>query len=75
MNVINIIQPYKYLDMWVFDDSKVGLIQEPFVLGTDVLIDKVTKSIPNVENGFILIFSELNFPHSDFFWNGKEKIN
>ena len=35
MNSINIIKPYKYLDMWVFDDEKVGLLQEPFISGAD----------------------------------------
>lgn len=66
MNTINIIKPYKYLDMWVFDDEKVGLLQEPFVSGADTLIDKATSSIPNAENGFILIFSKDYFPDSDF---------
>lgn len=65
MNSINIIKPYKYLDMWVFDDEKVGLLQEPFVSGADTLIDKATKSIPNAENGFILIFSKDYFPDTD----------
>lgn len=65
MNSINIIKPYKYLGMWVFDDPKVGLIQEPFVSGTDILIDKVTKQISDAEKGFILIFSEVKFPDSD----------
>lgn len=46
MNLINIIKPYKYLGMWVFDDKKVGLVQEPFVLGTDTLIDKFTVNTP-----------------------------
>ena len=46
MNSINIIKPYKYLDMWVFDDEKVGLLQEPFISGADTLIDKATESIP-----------------------------
>lgn len=66
MNSISIIKPYKYLGMWVFDDEKVGLIQEPFVSGADVLIDKVTESIPNAEDGFILIFSDDYFPDADF---------
>lgn len=65
MNSINIIKPYKYLDMWVFDDEKVGLLQEPFVSGADTLIDKATKSIPNAENEFILIFSKDYFPDTD----------
>lgn len=65
MNSINIIKPYKYLDMWGFDDEKVGLLQEPFVSGADTLIDKATKSIPNAENEFILIFSKDYFPDTD----------
>jgi hypothetical protein len=32
MNAINIIFPYKHHGMWVFDDSRVGLVQEPFLL-------------------------------------------
>jgi hypothetical protein len=27
MNAINVIYPYKYEEMWVFDDERVGLIQ------------------------------------------------
>jgi hypothetical protein len=29
MNEINIISPYKHLGMWVFDDARVKLTQEP----------------------------------------------
>jgi hypothetical protein len=29
MNQLNVIAPYKYLGMWVFDDARVGLVQEP----------------------------------------------
>jgi hypothetical protein len=29
MNAINVIFPYKHHGMWVFDDSRVGLVQEP----------------------------------------------
>lgn len=65
MNSINIIKPYKYLDMWVFDDEKLGLLQEPFISGADTLIDKATESIPNAENGFILIFSKDYIPDTD----------
>jgi len=39
VNAINVIAPYKYLGMWVFDDPKVGLVQEPFVAGADTLMD------------------------------------
>jgi len=42
MNEINVIVPYKYQGMWVFDDSRVGLVQEPFVAGADTWIDRVS---------------------------------
>ena len=31
MNAINVIWPHKHHGMWVFDDARVGLVQEPFV--------------------------------------------
>jgi hypothetical protein len=40
MNAINVIAPYKHLGMWVFDDPRVGLSQEPFVSGADAMIDR-----------------------------------
>jgi len=62
MNAINVIAPYKYLGMWVFDDAKVGLVQEPFVSGADTMIDRVVTDIPDAETGFALIFSAAPFP-------------
>lgn len=62
MNVINVIAPYRYLDMWVFDDLRVGLSAEPFVGGADTMIDQVTSDIPNARNGFIMVFSSTPFP-------------
>jgi hypothetical protein len=57
MNAINVIAPYKHLGMWVFDDPRVGLNQEPFVAGADAMIDRVVADIPNAEHGFTLIFA------------------
>jgi hypothetical protein len=62
MNAINVISPYKYQDIWVFDDPKVGLIQEPFVSGADIMIDRVVVDIKNAEQGFVLLFSNAPFP-------------
>ena len=62
MNSIRVISPYKYLEMWVFDDEKVGLIQEPFVSGADTMIDRLVEKIPDANEGFILLFSEEHFP-------------
>ena len=62
MNAINVIAPYKHHGMWVFDDPRVGLNQEPFVAGADAMIDRVVADIPNADKGFTLIFSATPFP-------------
>ncbi len=62
MNAINVISPYKHHGVWVFDDARVGLVQEPFVAGADTWIDRVVADIPNADQGFTLIFSETPFP-------------
>ena len=62
MNAINVIAPYKHHGMWVFDDPRVGLVQEPFVAGANTMIDRVVADLPDAERGFILIFSNTPFP-------------
>ena len=62
MNTINVIAPYKHQGMWVFDDPRVGLVQEPFVAGADTIIDRVVADIPDAERGFTLVFSSTPFP-------------
>ena len=62
MNALRVIHPYKYEDMWVFDDDRAGLVQEPFVSGADVIIERMVATIPNAEAGFSLIFSAQPFP-------------
>ena len=66
MNAINVIAPYRHLGMWVFDDPRVGLVQEPFVSGADTMIDEIVKDIPGAENGFALVFSGSPFPSHQF---------
>jgi hypothetical protein len=62
MNAINVISPYRHHGMWVFDDVRVGLVQEPFVSAADTWIDRVVADIPSAEKGFMLIFSSTPFP-------------
>ena len=62
MNAINVISPYKHIGMWVFDDARVGLMQEPFVAGADTLIDRIVAAIADAASGFILIFASAPFP-------------
>lgn len=67
MNAINIIKPYKWEGMWVFDDFERGLVREPFVSGIPEIIEfglKI-KGIENGENGFLLLFSDSEFKGAD----------
>ena len=74
MNSIMVIHPYKYERMWVFDDEKVNLVQEPFVAGADKIIDRLVAKIPNAESGFSLLFSANPFPgyQVKFDWRREE---
>jgi hypothetical protein len=62
MNAINLIIPYRYEGVWVFDDPRVGLDKEPFVSGADTVIDALVADIPDAEKGFRLLFSAAPFP-------------
>jgi hypothetical protein len=74
MNAIHVIRPYRYSGMWVFDDARVGLSQEPFVGGADTILDTLTANIPNAEKGFTLVFSAHEFPgyQQRFDWTGPQ---
>lgn len=61
-NAIVVIAPYQYNGLWVFDDSSVGLVREPFVAGVPEMIDVLVKDIPDAEKGFRLLFSANPFP-------------
>ena len=63
MNVIDVIQPYSYLDMWLFDNPRVGLSAELFVGGADTMIDQVTSHIPDAKRGFIMVSSRNPVPN------------
>jgi hypothetical protein len=62
MNSLSVIAPYRYEGMWVFDDPRVGLIQEPFVAGADTIIDAMVAGIPDAAKGFRLLFAAEAFP-------------
>ena len=66
VNAINVIAPYRYLGMWVFDDARVGLVQEPFVSGADAIIDRAVAHIPGAQSGFLMLFSSSPFPGHTF---------
>ena len=45
-----------------FADERVGLVQEPFVAGADIMMECLVADIPDASKGFVLIFSGLPFP-------------
>lgn len=64
-NSIMVLKPYWYSGTWVFDDERVGLYREPFVLGIPEMIDRVVDRIPNARSGFRMLFSSKPFPKTD----------
>jgi hypothetical protein len=74
MNSLFVIHPYKVNGIWVFDDPRVGLVQEPFVSGADEILDRMVDGIPDAEAGVTGIFSAIRFPGSqyEFEWRREE---
>ena len=84
--MIRVLRPYKLHGQWVFDDPTTGMVQEAFVGGTDMIIDKATANIADAATGFRLLFSEAPFPEASihltwkrreldgnvYAWNGEE---
>jgi len=63
-NAINLIKPYLYEGVWVFDDASKKLQKEPFVSGIPEMIDQLVAAIPNAEDGFLLYFSDRPMPET-----------
>ncbi len=61
-NFLQVIFPYKYEGVWVFDDESKELDKEPFVLGADDMIDLLVADDPDADGGFKLLFSHGPFP-------------
>ncbi len=51
-NAIQVINPYRWEGLWVFDDPRTELVREPFIEGSDASIYRVLaeKGIGNLEN-------------------------
>ena len=74
MNAIMVVHPYTQAGIWVFDDAKVGLLQEPFVDSAGALLDRMTAAIPEAERGFTMLFSAQPFPgHQAVFERRREE--
>lgn len=61
-NALLVIQPYHTGKGWAFDEPRVGLKGEPFVLGVPEMIDRLSAGIPGADKSIRLIFSQNPFP-------------
>ena len=65
-NSLFTIQPYWLGRTWVFDAPSLGVIAEPFIAGTNIVLTKLAKTRLGVEPSegakFQLIFSAQGFP-------------
>jgi hypothetical protein len=70
MNSMLAIHPYRFEGLWVFDDARAGLVQEPSVSGADLIIDRLVENIPDAPSGFTMLFSASPFPgyQAQFDW-------
>jgi hypothetical protein len=64
-NAVYVIHPYRYQHMWVFDDARVDLVKEPFVMGIPEIIDQAVQHLPNPEAGFMVLFNDTGLPQAD----------
>ena len=73
-NSLFVIAPYWDSGTWVFDDERVGLVREPFVLGVPDMIDHLVRDIPDARVGFRMIFSKTKYPGygQSLSWRGTE---
>ena len=74
MNAVSVIFPYRLEGVWVFDDAAIGLVREPFISGTDNILEVLAEHIPNAADGFKIIFSASPFPGytTRFVWTRAE---
>lgn len=56
------IRPYRWQNMWVFDDERVDLVKEPFVMGIPEIINNAVAHLPNAEKGFTVLFNNAGLP-------------
>ncbi len=64
-NAIYSIKPYKYEGFWVFDDERVDLVREPFVMGIPEIIETLLLKKGLSEYNFSVLFSSSGFPEPD----------
>ena len=56
----------RYLDrLWVFDDLKFGVKEQPFVFGSDLILDKMVAGVNGTQDRMNVLFSAIPFPGTE----------
>lgn len=74
-NALITLFPFKCKGVWLFNDKAVGLQNEAFILGIDDMINRLTRFVPNAENGFRLTISSNPFPNYMIVLERREKAS
>ena len=72
-NSIFSIRPYNYRGGWVFDDERVNLVKEPFIMGIPDMIERILLLKPEFNNGFTVLFSSTGIPEPDIILHKQEE--
>ena len=64
-NSIFRIVAHKRDGLWLFDNEKFGIQEQPFVFGSDLVLDKMTEEVDEAEQGVNILFSGIPFPGSE----------
>lgn len=67
-NAVHVIFPYRHphdRTLWVFDDARFGLVQEPFVLGASEAVERLAVEKLGAVDRLKVIFSATPLPNPD----------
>ncbi len=57
----------RYVDgIWVFDDSVFGIHEQPFVFGSDLILEKMVRGVGEALDRVNILFSSIPFPGSEY---------
>jgi len=56
---------HKEENLWVFDDSKFGVQEQPFVFGSALILEKMVEGVGEELDRVNVVFSSLPFPGSE----------
>ena len=52
--------------LWVYDDAKFGVREQPLVFGMDLILERMVEQVEGGGDRLNLVFSSIPFPGSEF---------